>query len=171
MTDYISTYTGIHMVPTDPKIDDFRIEDMAHALSLICRGNGQVKSFWSVGEHCIACAKEAAARGLPDRIVLACLLHDAAECYLSDVPRPFKKKLPAYQEALRRRAKAARSASVLPRVWLYRGLSLVWLFCQNLRIPQGSDADDDSEHGQKAQGHAYICRADGLGSRFESRAW
>ena len=99
MTDYISTYTGIHMVPTDPKIDDFRIEDMAHALSLICRGNGQVKSFWSVGEHCIACAKEAAARGLPDRIVLACLLHDAAECYLSDVPRPFKKKLPAYQEA------------------------------------------------------------------------
>ena len=99
MTDYIATYTGIHMVPTDPKIEDFRIEDIAHALSLICRGNGQVQSFWSVGEHCIACAKEAAARGLPDRLVLACLLHDAAECYLSDVPRPFKKKLPAYQEA------------------------------------------------------------------------
>ena len=99
MTDYIATYTGIHMVPTDPKIEDFRVEDIAHALSLICRGNGQVQSFWSVGEHCIACAKEAAARGLPDRLVLACLLHDAAECYLSDVPRPFKKKLPAYQEA------------------------------------------------------------------------
>ena len=98
MADYIATYTGLHVVPTDPKQGDFRIEDIAHALSLICRGNGHVKTFWSVGEHCIACAKEAAARNLPARIVLACLLHDAGECYLSDVPRPFKKTLPAYQE-------------------------------------------------------------------------
>jgi GAF domain-containing protein len=29
--------------------------------------------------------------------VLACLLHDASECYLSDVPRPFKKELPGYR--------------------------------------------------------------------------
>ena len=99
MTDYITTYSGLHMVPTDPKPEDFRVEDIAHALSLICRGNGHVKTFWSVGEHCIACAKEAAARQLPDRIVLACLLHDAGECYLSDVPRPFKKTLPSYREA------------------------------------------------------------------------
>lgn len=98
MADYIATYTGLHMVPTDPKIGDFRIEDIAHALSLICRGNGHVKTFWSVGEHCIACAKEAAGRNLPDRIVMACLLHDAGECYLSDVPRPFKKTLSGYGE-------------------------------------------------------------------------
>ena len=31
-------------------------------------------------------------------MVLACLLHDAGECYLSDVPRPFKDKVPAYRE-------------------------------------------------------------------------
>ena len=99
VADYITTYTGIHMIPSEPKPDDFRIEDIAHALSLICRGNGHVKSFWSVGQHCIACAKEAAARQLPGRIVLACLLHDAGECYLSDVPRPFKQNLPGYREA------------------------------------------------------------------------
>lgn len=29
-------------------------------------------------------------------MVLACLLHDASECYLSDVPRPFKKSLKEY---------------------------------------------------------------------------
>ncbi len=98
MTDYIRTYTGVAFVSANPRPEDFRIEDIAHALSLICRGNGHVKTFWSVGEHCIACAKEAAARGLADRIVLACLLHDAGECYLSDVPRPVKKTLPAYQE-------------------------------------------------------------------------
>ena len=98
MADYITTYTGKHMVPTDPKPEDFRIEDIAHALSLICRGNGQVKTFFSVGQHCIVCAKEAAARGLSARIVLACLLHDAGESYLSDVPRPFKMTQPAYRQ-------------------------------------------------------------------------
>lgn len=98
MSEYITTYTGNHLKPTDPDPELIQIQDIAHALPMICRGNGQVKTFWSVGEHCICCAKEAAARGLSDRMVLACLLHDASECYMSDVPRPFKKELPAYQE-------------------------------------------------------------------------
>lgn len=98
MADYIRTYTGKRFVPTDPDPALFCVEDFAHALSLLCRGNGHVKTFWSVGEHCILCAKEAAARGLPSRMVLACLLHDAGECYLSDVPRPFKAGMKAYRE-------------------------------------------------------------------------
>lgn len=98
MSTYITTYTGMRFEPTCPAPDSIRIEDIAHALSLICRGNGHVKTFWSVGEHCILCAKEAAARGLSRRIVLACLLHDASECYMSDIPRPFKQALPAYRE-------------------------------------------------------------------------
>lgn len=98
MSEYITTYTGKHFKPTEPNPELFDIADIAHALSLICRGNGHVKMFWSVGEHCICCAKEAKARGLSDRMVLACLLHDASECYMSDVPSPFKKKLPEYNE-------------------------------------------------------------------------
>lgn len=98
MSEYITTYTGKHFKPTEPDPNLIRIEDIAHALSLMCRGNGHVKTFWSVGEHCICCAKEAAARGLSERIILACLLHDASESYMSDVPRPFKKELPVYQD-------------------------------------------------------------------------
>ena len=98
MSHYITTYTGVHFEPTNPQPEHIRIKDIAHALSLICRGNGHVKSFWSVGEHCICCAKEAAARGLSRRIVLACLLHDASECFMSDIPRPFKQALPEYRE-------------------------------------------------------------------------
>ena len=98
MSEYITTYSGIHFRPADPDPEAIRIEDIAHALSLICRGNGHVKTFWSVGQHCICCAKEAQARGLSGRMVLACLLHDAGECYFSDIPRPFKKELPAYRE-------------------------------------------------------------------------
>ena len=99
LADCITTYTGIHMNPLDPKPEDFRIEDIAHALPMICRGNGHVKTFFSVGQHCINCSREAQAEGLSDRMTLACLLHDASECYMSDVPRPFKRNLPSYREA------------------------------------------------------------------------
>lgn len=98
MGDYITTFTGKHFYPMSPDPMAICIEDIAHALSLICRGNGHVHKFWSVAEHCICCAKEAEARGLSARVILACLLHDASECYMSDVPRPFKKEMDAYQE-------------------------------------------------------------------------
>ena len=96
--DYITTYTGVHFYPMNPIMDDIRIEDIAHALSYICRGNGHLKCFLSVGEHCVNCALEAEARDYSKRVVLACLLHDASECYMSDVPRPFKKHLKDYIE-------------------------------------------------------------------------
>ncbi len=96
MSSYITTYTRKHFDPVHPDPQGIIIEDIAHALSLLCRGNGHVTTFWSVGQHCICCAKEAAGRGLSDRMVLACLLHDASECYMSDVPRPFKQTMQEY---------------------------------------------------------------------------
>lgn len=61
MGDYITTFTGKHFYPMSPDPMAICIEDIAHALSLICRGNGHVHKFWSVAEHCICCAKEAEA--------------------------------------------------------------------------------------------------------------
>lgn len=98
MADYIRTYTGIRFYPLAPDPSQIEIRDIAHALPMICRGNGHVSSFYSVGQHCIFCAKEAEKLGLSPRIRLACLLHDAGECYLSDVPRPFKKQIPSYED-------------------------------------------------------------------------
>ena len=37
-------------------------------------------------------------RGYSNRQALACLLHDASECYMSDVPRPLKQEMPRYRE-------------------------------------------------------------------------
>ena len=98
MSDHIRTYTGKEFYPMEPDPDAICIEDIAHALPMICRGNGHVHSFWSVGEHCICCAKEAEARGFSNRIILACLLHDASECYMSDVPRPLKQIMDIYNK-------------------------------------------------------------------------
>lgn len=98
MANYITTYGGTHFIPTEPNINGIHITDIAHALSMICRGNGHVKTFFSVGQHCIHCALEAEARGYSQRVILACLLHDASEAYMSDVPRPFKQYLAQYNQ-------------------------------------------------------------------------
>ena len=71
---YITTYTGNHFDPINPDPELINIVDIAHALPMICRGNGQVSTFWSVGEHCILCAKEAAARGYSNRVIEGALL-------------------------------------------------------------------------------------------------
>ena len=94
----IKTYTGIMFDPLEPNAALIRIEDIAHALAMLCRANGHFKSFYSVGQHCINCAEEAAARGYSARVQLGCLLHDGSEAYLSDVTRPVKKALSKYLE-------------------------------------------------------------------------
>lgn len=94
----ILTYTRKMFDPLRPDAALIDIEDIAHALSMLCRANGHFKTFYSVCQHSINCAKEAEARGLSKRLQLACLLHDASEAYLSDVTRPVKAELPKYKE-------------------------------------------------------------------------
>lgn len=96
--DYITTYTKLSFSPLDPKPEDIRIADIAHALSLMTRANGHFKWFYSVAQHSINCALEARAMGCDRKVQLACLLHDASEAYLSDITRPVKKHLPSYLE-------------------------------------------------------------------------
>lgn len=98
MDDYITTYSGVHLTPQAPRAEDIRIRDIAHALSLMVRANGHFPKFYSVGQHCIHCCEEAAAREYEKRVQLACLLHDASEAYLADITRPVKQHLPKYRE-------------------------------------------------------------------------
>lgn len=97
MSDII-TYTGIQMNPLQPKPEQIEIRDIAHALSLICRGGGHVKHFYSVAQHCLACAEEARVRGYSVRVQLGSLLHDGSEAYIADVTRPVKQQMPQYYE-------------------------------------------------------------------------
>lgn len=94
--EHITTFTGEDFTPLTPNIDQIKIEDIAHALSLMCRANGHLICFFSIAQHSINCANEAKAKGLSLRIQLACLLHDASEAYLSDITRPVKKHLLKY---------------------------------------------------------------------------
>lgn len=46
MSNCITTYTGKHFDSTQPEKERICIDDIAHALSLLCRGNGHVKTFF-----------------------------------------------------------------------------------------------------------------------------
>lgn len=99
MSDHITTYSGVKFSPLNPKEEDIRIDDIAHALSLMTRANGHFPEFYSVAQHCIACCKEAIARGYSNRVALALLLHDASEAYLADITRHVKQYLEVYLQA------------------------------------------------------------------------
>ena len=81
----IITYTGHYINPLDPDPDDIHLEDVAHALSLICRFTGHVKHFYSVAQHSVHVSEN-----VPKKDALWGLLHDASEAYLADLARPIK---------------------------------------------------------------------------------
>lgn len=94
MSDWIQTYTGRKFYPMNPDPKDVCIEDIAHALSLLCRFGGHCIKFYSVAEHSILLSRHVA----PEHTLQA-LLHDAAEAYICDLPRPTKAWLLGYREA------------------------------------------------------------------------
>lgn len=83
--DWISTFTGGKFWPLDPRAEEVKIEDVAHALSMACRFTGHVERFYSVAEHCLNVSWL-----VPDEHALAALLHDASEAYVADVSTPVK---------------------------------------------------------------------------------
>ena len=94
----MNVYSGHQVDPLHIKEEDIYLEDIAHALSLLCRENGHIKYFYSVAQHSLNCAKEAQSRGYNKHIILSCLFHDASEAYMSDLITPIKKQMKEYQE-------------------------------------------------------------------------
>ena len=89
----IETFTGVLIDPFDPKEGQIKIEDIAHALSNLCRFAGHCNNFYSVAELSVACSKL-----VPEEHALSALLHDATEAYMVDMPTPIKNRLPVYME-------------------------------------------------------------------------
>lgn len=90
----METYTGLVVDPLELSIVDIQIEDIAHALSQICRFGGHCREFYSVAQHSYHVAYHL---GGPPQLQLFGLLHDAAEAYLGDVIHPIKEEIPQYE--------------------------------------------------------------------------
>lgn len=88
-SNWLQTFTGLKIHPTDPEVEQICIEDIAHALSNTCRFNGHSEIYYSVAQHCVLGSHHC-------EDPLWFLLHDAAEAYLVDLPRPVKQCFPAF---------------------------------------------------------------------------
>ncbi len=89
---WIQTISGKRVDLPIPKPEQIDIYDIAYALAMKCRFNGQCKKFYSVAEHSVRVSWL-----LPPGLELAGLLHDANEAYLPDIPRPVKELIPDYK--------------------------------------------------------------------------
>lgn len=90
---FFTTFSGIKFYPLDPRPEEILIEDVAHALSMVCRFGGHTRIFYSVAQHSVLVSRK-----LPDELKFVGLMHDATEAYLGDMIRPLKLEIPQYQE-------------------------------------------------------------------------
>lgn len=97
--DWMETWTGVAFYPLDARPDEVHIEDIAHALSMLCRYGGHGFQFYSVAEHSVHIYRWLAAGNYAPNVRLAGLLHDATEAYMVDLPRPLKRSFPEYKKA------------------------------------------------------------------------
>lgn len=91
--DWMQTWSGRMFWPIDPRPEEVFIEDIAAALSNVCRYAGHCRGFYSVAEHCVHVANAA-----PDHLKLEALLHDASEAYIADITRSVKPYLANYHQ-------------------------------------------------------------------------
>lgn len=90
---WILTHSGTPFFPLSPRVEEVKIMDIAHALSMTCRFNGHCNEFYSVAEHSWRMSFI-----VPPAHALWALLHDASEAYIADVTRPIKPLLTNYQQ-------------------------------------------------------------------------
>lgn len=92
---WIQTASGGVFHLLDPRPEEIKIEDIAHALGMLCRFTGHGRFFYSVAEHSVR------ASHIDQKNPLWALMHDASEAYMADMNRPLKhftQAGPAYSE-------------------------------------------------------------------------
>lgn len=91
--DCIRTVSGNYVNVFSPDPDTITITYIAHSLSQQCRFGGHLPKPYYVAQHSY-CASVMAEEGFK----FDALMHDAAEAYVLDMPKPIKDRLPYYKE-------------------------------------------------------------------------
>jgi hypothetical protein len=103
-TGWMETYTGVRFFPLEPRAADVRSVDIAHSLSNQCRYAGHSRFNYSVAQHSVLLCDWVLRNGNPadphetmlGGYAFTALMHDCAEAYLCDLPRPIKYRSPEF---------------------------------------------------------------------------
>lgn len=89
----ISTYSGGWFDLAHPRVDQVRIQDIAHHTSILGRFTGATQRLYSVAEHQLVVCRLMELDGLHPELCLAGLTHDGHEAYTGDLSSPMKELL------------------------------------------------------------------------------
>lgn len=93
LTDGIRLLSGALFDYNKPHECDATIEDIASALSKVCRFAGHIHVFYSVAQHAVN-----ASMIVSEEHALTALLHDTAEAFTNDLPTPLKAAVPVFRD-------------------------------------------------------------------------
>lgn len=127
----------------DPDSCEFDIEDIAHALSNICRFTGHCKEFYSVAQHSVLVSYV-----VHPQFAFQGLLHDAPEGLIGDVSKPLKNLLPDYEEIETRVTKSVHKRLGIPEI-LHPSVKLADLILLRTEQRDLMNANDHTWHYTK----------------------
>lgn len=105
--DHIRLFSGTYLNLLEPAPTDIFLIDIAVGLARECRWGNHCKRFYSVAEHSMECMAYAELYHPREHgLAFQCLMHDAHEAYLGDIPTPLKNLMPIYNEIAERVQKA-----------------------------------------------------------------
>jgi len=90
---WISLLSGATFNYNKPEESDVTLQDLAYALSNVCRFSGHLPRFYSVAQHLVNTSYIVS----PENAYSA-LMHDTAEAFTNDLPTPLKWAFPIFKE-------------------------------------------------------------------------
>ena len=87
---WMQTYSGLAFYLLDPRPEEVRLRDIAHALALSNRFLGHTFVPYPVAQHCVV-----GSYLVPPEHAFEFLMHDSGEAYYGDMSAPFKMALRA----------------------------------------------------------------------------
>jgi hypothetical protein len=90
---WIGLLSGAEFNYNKPEESEVTLDDLASALSNICRFSGQLPCFYSVAQHLVNTS-----RLVEPQFAYDALMHDTAEAFTNDIPTPLKWALPIFKD-------------------------------------------------------------------------